>query len=155
MIKLGIALTGSAIMLSSVGYCTFLLFDRASPVIDSNLKAMPDIVTPGTSFHLSASLFYLRSCGVVVRRSMYDKVGQPYSVPELVLPAPPTGISHSSTLISLPLAFPEGEGRIVSKPVYVCNFMQRLWPIAVEARVVHFVAKLDATADVAVIQPSK
>lgn len=119
-----------------------VIVDRSPPVesAEVRIKASDALaIVPGGRIDIDVEVHYLRSCRTDIHRALYDSSGTRYALPELMLPAPPPGIQHSSTTMSVPMGFAPGDAQYISHVSYACNWFQRLfWPISVPERLVHF-----------------
>lgn len=107
--------------------------DRAAPVEDVLVSAVPSEAAPGDSIRIVARGKRLRFCEARIKRTIIDYDGTLWSYPLAVIKnherADPE--EEFSLGLVLPPDLPEGLAEILVTTSFVCNWTHRLFPIVV------------------------
>ena len=121
------------------GWLGFLAGDRDLPTVTYVAMALTPEVAPGADFRVKYVMRRIRSCEVHVDRFIFDGENIRHVLPSLELNA---GLRLGEDQYTVPVRVPEsakpGRARYSVTSSYICNPLQRLWPIVGQQRDIWF-----------------
>jgi hypothetical protein len=117
----------------------FLTIDREVPTVTYDARAITPVVSPGGELRVAYKMFRRRSCETNVDRFIFDSENVRHVLSDLSFNA---GLPIGQDSYTVPVKVPDiaKKGRAVYRVTssYVCNPIQRLWPIVGPAREIQF-----------------
>ena len=114
--------------------------DRTPPgqVVEVQLPKHP--TPPGGQLRITYVVQRYRSCEMHIDRIMWDSTGARFPLVDLDFgSAPgPLGQSKYAFFLNIPATFAQGDGHYQAITAYICNPLQRIWPIIVKGEPVTF-----------------
>jgi hypothetical protein len=118
------------------------LVDRDAPTIVYSAEAVTPVVPAGGELRVDYAVRRLRSCAVSVDRFIIDKFKTRYELPDLNVNAGlPLGEDRFVQPVRVPADVEPGPAIYRTASTYICNPLQKIWPIAAGARDIGFVIK--------------
>jgi hypothetical protein len=118
------------------------LVDRDPPTIIYSAEAVVPIVPAGGDLRIDYVVRRLKPCTVSVDRFIIDKFKTRYELPDLNVGAGlPLGEDRFIQPIEVPPGVEPGPAIYRTTSTYVCNPLQRLWPITGGTRDIPFIIK--------------
>jgi hypothetical protein len=118
------------------------LVDRDPPTVIYSAEPVISIVPAGGELRIDYVVRRLRSCAVSVDRFIIDKFNTRYELADLNVNAGlPLGEDRFVQPVQVPLGVEPGPAIYRTTSTYICNPMQKLWPIAAGTREISFVVK--------------
>ena len=124
-----------------LGYPTWLLFDRSSPVVRLDGSAYPLVAAPGEEVQIIWNVTSDETCVGTSRKEIVDAEGTHWDLGTSAAIAKKTDDGKQYPIIrgfKLPDRIAEGLARYHSDLTFYCNFMHYLWPIHERTRDVVF-----------------
>lgn len=122
------------------GTMGFWVLDRQPPTVVLRTTIMNEPVRPGEELRIKYAVQRLRSCETNVDRSLFDADLVRVILEDIAFNGAPGPLGESVYVATVPIPrnFARGTGhyRVVTK--YVCNPLQRIWPVVVENPDVYF-----------------
>jgi hypothetical protein len=124
------------------GWLGALAADRDMPTIIYSAEPTNPIVAAGGELRVDYVVRRLRSCNVSIDRFVIDKFKTRYELEDLNVNAGlPLGEDHFVQPIRVPPDAEPGPAVYRTASTYVCNPLQRLWPITGGVRDINFIIK--------------
>lgn len=126
-----ISFTLFAAMGGTVG---FWVLDRQSPTVVIDAVPMNEPVRPGEDLRIKYRVQRFRSCETTIDRTLFDADQVRVILDDIAFNSAPGPMGESVYVATVPIprSFATGAGRYRVATKYVCNPLQRLWPVVVE-----------------------
>lgn len=119
-----------------------LAADREMPVVMYDVEALTPFVDPGGELKVEYAVFRRRSCEVQIDRFIYDSGKVRWPLLDTNINAGlPLGEEHYVVPVKIPEGAMKGPAFYRISPTYICNPLQRLWPISGGSRDVAFIIR--------------
>jgi hypothetical protein len=121
------------------GWLGFLAGDRDIPTTTYSAQTLTPEVAPGGVFRVSYTMRRHRSCETHVDRFIYDSENTRHVLPPLDFnPGLRLGQDEYTVPVKVPEEAKRGPARYSVVSTYICNPLQKLWPIIGEQREIRF-----------------
>jgi hypothetical protein len=122
------------------GWLGSLAADRDLPVVIYTAEAATPIVSPGAELRIEYTLLRRRSCEVNSDRFIFDSQKTRFEVPDLNIRAGlATGPDHYVVPVNVKPETAPGPAIYRTITNYICNPLQRIWPIEGGVRDISFI----------------
>jgi hypothetical protein len=109
----------------------FMWLDTQPPTVVLKMEILNEPVRPGGELKIKYTVYRLRSCETSIDRLLFDHEKQRVILEDLTFNGAPGPLGESNYVAQVPIprSFATGPAtyRVVSR--YVCNPLQRIWPI--------------------------
>jgi hypothetical protein len=105
--------------------------DREPPSQAISTQVLTETIRPGDQLRILYTVRRWRSCQVKIDRLLFDAAGERYVLDDLEFAGAPGPLGETTYTvgITIPRRFAAGLGRYRTASTYVCNPLQRIWPI--------------------------
>ena len=124
------------------GWMGTLAADRDLPTVVYSAEPVHPVVAAGGELRIDYVVRRLRSCSVSVDRFIIDRFKTRYELDDLNVNAGlPFGEDRFIQPVRVPLGVEPGPAIYRTASTYICNPLQRLWPITGGTRDIPFIVK--------------
>lgn len=111
-----------------------LLVDRREPVVIDSISVVPEKVVAGEDAQIVIKMDVKRGCwGEITRTLVSERPGSPVQVYDRAALTFQSGKSEVTRTLHVPTGFSHGPAIYRSEVDFVCNPLQNIWPIKVQA----------------------
>lgn len=119
-----------------------LASDREQPIVVYSAEAMTPVVARGGELRVQYNLVGRCTCDVIIDRFVYDRFKTRFELPDTTIKAGlPLGEDHYVVPVRIPDDAEPGAAVYRTSSTYMCNPLQRLWPIVGGVRDIPFIIK--------------
>jgi hypothetical protein len=124
------------------GWLGALAADRDLPTVVYSAEPVHPSVAAGGELRIDYVVRRIRSCNVSIDRFIYDRFKTRYELEDLNVNAGlPLGEDRFVQPVKVPLGVEPGPAIYRTASTYICNPLQRLWPIYAGTRDIGFIVK--------------
>jgi hypothetical protein len=116
--------------------------DRELPTVVLSAEPVSPVVAAGGELRIDYLVRRHRSCAVSIDRFIIDRFNTRYELDDLNVNAGlPLGDDRFVQPVKVPLGLEPGPAKYRTASIYICNPLQRFWPITGGTRDINFVIK--------------